>query len=90
MKITIEIEQESAQVPPKVRIMTDEQPISLVQRLELELNANNKLPKLMIRFPDLNKLSANSLTQDGSIDQLKVSIAKYKKLLKFFPWIDLP
>jgi hypothetical protein len=91
MKLTIEIEQETPQVPPKVSIMADGKSIWMIQVLELELNARRVLPRLMIRFPDLSKLSAGSLTQDGAnIDGLRVSIAQYKKLLQIFPWIDLP
>lgn len=91
MKLTIEIEQETPQVPPRVTILVDEKPVGLIQRMELELNAQRALPRLMIRFPDLNKLSAGSLSEGiSNIDAIKTSIAQYKKLLKLFPWIDLP
>jgi hypothetical protein len=91
MKLTIEISQETNNVPPAVRILLDDKPLSLIQHLELTLSADRVLPRMMLRFPNLNKLSAGSLVQEGaSVEALKATIALYKKALQIFSWIDLP
>ena len=91
MKLAIEIEQANENATPVVRVLVDDKPLSGLEALELLVRADNPLPKMMIRLPDLATLGAHLPPETrAALAPIMQSIGQSKKALSFFRWIDLP
>lgn len=86
MKITIEIEQESAECVPVTKVFINGELVGPLLQVELDVDASKTLPKLMLKFVDLDKPGA---VLSGGEDFIRTAVATSKKSLRSFSWVEV-